>query len=218
MQLSDFHLEILPPAQKRVWCELSQVPPHFVLYGGTALALQLGHRTSLDFDFFTSQSFKPEDLLNELLLLKGAKVLQNVTQTLTVSVARGELIKLSFFGNLPLRRVGTPRSTPDGVLKLASLLDLAGSKAAVITQRAEFKDYLDLLALVRSGISLAQAMGAARSIYGEQYNPLITLKSLTFFDDGDLHKLTDEQKSQLIQMASTQISLPEIPVLSDTLS
>jgi Nucleotidyl transferase AbiEii toxin, Type IV TA system len=46
------HLEILPPAQMRLWRELSGVPNGFVLYGGTALALHLGHRTSVDFGFF----------------------------------------------------------------------------------------------------------------------------------------------------------------------
>jgi hypothetical protein len=46
------HLEILSSAQMRLWRELSGVPIGFVLYGGTALALHLGHRTSVDFDFF----------------------------------------------------------------------------------------------------------------------------------------------------------------------
>src|ERR1700689_1890447 len=46
-------LDILPAAQLRLWFELSAVPEEFVLYRGTALALPLGHRTSIDFDFFS---------------------------------------------------------------------------------------------------------------------------------------------------------------------
>lgn len=45
-------LDILPPAQRSLWPHLAQVPGHFVLYGGTAIALHLGHRQSVDFDFF----------------------------------------------------------------------------------------------------------------------------------------------------------------------
>jgi hypothetical protein len=211
--------DALPPAQRTVFSELRQIPRHFVLYGGTAIALRLGHRASIDFDFFTSESFVPDKLLNEIPLLSGAKILQNVSQTLTVALNREGRIKLSFFGGLNFGRVGQPEETEDGVIWVASLLDLAGMKAAVVTQRAESKDYVDILALLEHGITLAQAMGAARSIYGQQYNPLITLKSLAYFEDGDLHRLTAEQKTRLANAASQQpLELPEIPKISDVLS
>jgi hypothetical protein len=44
-------LDILPESQRKVWPQLDDVPSHFVLYGGTGIALQLGHRNSEDFDF-----------------------------------------------------------------------------------------------------------------------------------------------------------------------
>src|SRR2546426_790992 len=105
MQAFKPHFEVLPPPQKKLWPELSKVPKHFVLYGGTALALRLGHRSSLDFDLFTSRSFTASDLLNDIPVLKGGKVLQNVSQTLTVALDRGGEVKLSFFGGLSLGRV-----------------------------------------------------------------------------------------------------------------
>jgi hypothetical protein len=210
--------EILPASQRAVWPELREIPKHFVLYGGTAIALRLAHRTSIDFDFFTSESFAPDQLLHSLPLLAGAKVLQNVSQTLTVVLNRADGVKVSFFGALTLGRVGEPEETEDGTLLVASLLDLAGTKAAVVTQRAEAKDYLDLLALMKSGISLGQAMGAARAIYGRQYNALITLKSLAYFGDGDLHTLTEGQKTELTNAAAQQsLDLPEIPRISNLL-
>jgi hypothetical protein len=213
------HLEMLPPAQKKLWPELAQVPQQFVLYGGTGLALRLGHRQSEDFDFFSSEPVIPGQLLGSLNILKKAKVLQNVSQTLTVAVDRNGPVKLSFFGGLDLGRVGEPEKTADEVLNVASLLDIAGTKAAVVYQRAEKKDYLDLLAIINSGISLAQAMAAARAIYGKQYNPALTLKSLTHFGDGDLPKLTARQKEQLVRIASSQqFNLPEIPKTSDKIS
>jgi len=211
--------EILPPPQQKLWPELAEVPKHFVLYGGTALALRLGHRTSVDFDLFTSESITPARLLETLSFLKDGKVLQNVSQTLTVLVNRGGPVKISFFGGLPLGRVGVPEPDPEGVLHVASLLDLAGTKAAVVTQRAEAKDYLDILALLNSGVTLGQAMAAATAIYGAQYNPMMTLKSLAFFGDGDLHKLSKAQQQQLTAAASADYrALPLIPRAAGKLS
>jgi hypothetical protein len=210
---------ILPVAQRALWPELAEIPKHFVLYGGTGLALRLGHRDSVDFDFFSSEQVVPLELLRSLSLLKNAKIIQNVSQTLGVIVDRKGPVKLSFFGNVAIGRVGTPDETADGVLQVASILDLAGTKAAVITQRSESKDYIDMLALINSGISLPTAMAAARSIYGAQYNPMLTVKSLTYFGDGDLHKLTSQQKTRLIQCATAHWpELPEIPRLSDKLA
>ena len=50
--MNSLHLEILPATQKRLWEELTDVPKQFILFGGTAIALYLGHRDSIDFDFF----------------------------------------------------------------------------------------------------------------------------------------------------------------------
>jgi len=216
------HFEILPPPQLALWPELAEIPGHFVLYRGTALALRLGHRQSLDFDFFTSDTVIPGQLLQTLKILADAKILQNSSQTLTVSVNRAGPIKLSFFGGLKLGRVGQYDTTPDGFIKVASLLDLAGTKAAVITQRAEAKDYIDLLAILQNcpDIDLTLAMAAAQTLYGEQYNPVITVKSLNYFGDGDLHTLTKEQKEQLQTIAASARvqTLPFIQRVSDNLA
>ena len=110
------HFEILPPPQLALWPELAEIPGHFVLYRGTALALRLGHRQSLDFDFFTSDTVIPGQLLQTLKILADAKILQNSSQTLTVSVNRAGPIKLSFFGGLKLGRVGQYDTTPDGFI------------------------------------------------------------------------------------------------------
>ena len=212
------HLKALPPPQRKLWEKLAEVPKHFVLYGGTALALRLGHRQSADFDFFSSRRVDPEELLSRLNLLRAARILQNTDQTLTVTVERGGSVKLSFLGSISVGRVGIPEETSDGVLSVASLLDLAGTKAKVVLQRAESKDYLDLLAIFQIGIDLSHAMAAARALYGEQYNPILTIKSLTYFGDGDLYKLTPSQMHQLTQIASRQeFELPTIQRLSNEL-
>lgn len=189
-------LSMLPEAQRAIWSELKPLSTRFVLYGGTALALWLGHRPSEDFDFFTDAPINPDELLNSLLLLKGSTVRQKAANTLTVTVQRAQPVKLSFFG-LSLRRVKNPEFTDDSVVRVASLLDIAACKMAVVQSRSESKDYLDVAALLKNGVSLAHALGAAQAVYGEQFNPLITLKALSYFGDGDLASLPEAVKQSL---------------------
>ncbi len=63
----DPKLEILPEPQKMLWPQLTTTPNHFILYGGTAIALRLGHRVSIDFDFFSSQTVDPDQLVQILV-------------------------------------------------------------------------------------------------------------------------------------------------------
>src|ERR1039458_2602480 len=100
-------LAALPPAQRALWPELKQVPRQFVLYGGTALALRLGHRQSEDFDLFADAPVSPEEHWNPPPLPKAATVRQKTPNPRTAVVPRAGPVKLSFFG-LSLRRVGEP--------------------------------------------------------------------------------------------------------------
>jgi hypothetical protein len=176
-------LDVLPPAQRTLWPELRATPDQFTLYGGTALALRLGHRASLDFDFFSRLAFDPEALADELPFLHGAERVQVESDTLTCRVERGGPVLVSFFGNLGLGEVA-PRERAEGSLvHVGSLLDIAGTKAAVVQKRAQSRDYLDIDALIRHGIDLPRALAAAAIVYGRSFNPLITLKALSYFDD-----------------------------------
>src|SRR6266496_3802585 len=148
----DPNLSALPVAQLALWQELASTPESFTLYGGTALALRLGHRASVDFDFFSNASFDPERLANEIPYLRGAERIQMSPDTLTCRVERGGPVLLSFFGGLGLGQVAAPDQASGPLLRVASLLDLAGSKAAVIQKRAEAKDYMDIHAILRHGV------------------------------------------------------------------
>jgi|SRR5665213_146115 len=77
-------LNILPASQRALWKELKATPKHFVLYGGTALALRLGHRISEDFDFFTNANFEPQELAEQILYLRDGNVTLLRENTLTV--------------------------------------------------------------------------------------------------------------------------------------
>jgi len=56
-------LAILPESQRNLWPHLGRIPDRFVLYGGTAIALRFGHRQSIDFDFFSTQQFNGNEIL-----------------------------------------------------------------------------------------------------------------------------------------------------------
>jgi hypothetical protein len=177
------NLSILPPPQLRLWAELDATPVDFTLYGGTGLALRLGHRASVDFDFFSNQPFDPEELAAAIPYLKGAERVQIAPNTLKCRIERDGPVLTSFFGGLGLGQAA-PRDQVEGrVIYVASLLDIAGTKVAVIQKRAEARDYLDIDALLRHGIDLPTALAAGRVVYGRSFNPMIALKALSFFDD-----------------------------------
>lgn len=205
-------LNILPASQQAIWEELKATPKYFVLYGGTALALRLGHRISEDFDFFTNATFEPQNLLERIPYLRDGKVTLLSENTLTVVVDRNGPVSVSFFGGLGLTRVSSPDTADDNGVHVASLLDVAGCKMAVVQRRAEAKDYLDIAALLENGISLPKALAAAKAIYGDQFEPRTTLRALSYFADGDLPKLPASMQNEL-RTAAIGVKLDELPVL-----
>jgi hypothetical protein len=207
-------LDILPAAQQRLWPELAQTHDHFTLYGGTAIALRLGHRQSVDFDFFTLMAFEPHSLLEGVPYLKDAVVRRSAANNLTVTVDRGGPVQLSFFGKLGLGQVAVEEVAEGSRLKVAALIDLAGMKAAVVTQRAEVRDYLDIHALLtKANISLPEMLAAGAVIYGTEFNPLLSLKAISYHDDPGLAALSQDVRRDLIEVVK-ETDPHQLPVLN----
>ncbi len=213
-------LDILSPSQRRIWGELHEASVlGFVLYGGTAIALRLGHRTSADFDFFTDRPIDRRALEEALPFWPRSMVLQDAVDTLALLVPAGKTrVKVSFFAGLRIGRVGKPEWTEDGVLHVASLDDLMATKLKVLPQRVESKDYLDLAAMLESGADLATGLAAARKLYGGTFQPHECLKALVYFEGGDLLSLRRAIRSTLIKAASSVRELPNVRLLARTLS
>jgi hypothetical protein len=207
-------LDILPPAQQRLWPELSETPEEFTLYGGTAIALRLGHRPSVDFDFFADRPFAPNALLQKVPYLKGATVRQSAPNELTVTVERDGTVQISFFGGLGLGQVAPAETAIGAGIKVAALIDMAGFKVAVVSQRAELKDYIDIHTLLTKGsIPLAKMLASATIIYGNQFIPLLSLKALSYHDDAALADLSVDMRRDLIT-AVQAVDLQHLPVLA----
>jgi hypothetical protein len=204
-------LATLPPPQRTLWPELADTPATFTLYGGTALALRLGHRASVDFDFFSNAPFDPDALGNKLPYLNAAERIQVAPNTLTCRVERGGPVLLSFFGGLGLGQAAAHDVTHDTGLRVASLLDIAATKAAVLQKRAEVKDYLDMDALLTGGIDLPSALAAGTVVYGRSFNPLITLKALSYFTD--VPNLPGDVRARL-GVAVAAVNVTRLPVLT----
>lgn len=197
-------LNVLSKDQRELWPAFREVPDSFVLYGGTAIALRLGHRFSIDFDFFSSDPID-FDALFQLSFVARSDALQREPDTLTVSTTPGNTanpVKLSFFGGIDTGRVGDPQRTDDGVLRVASLLDLFGTKLKVLLQRVAARDYLDLAAILRAGVPLEDGLGAAAALYGQQFPPTETVKALAYFDEGDAANVDAETRRFLSQQAA----------------
>ena len=128
-------------------------------------------------------------------------------------VDRGAPVKVSFFGSLRLGRVGEVSCCSDNGVRVASLLDLAAQKVRVVQVRAERKDYLDLATLLECGVSLPMALGAAHALYPD-FSPLITLKALSYFEDGDLHTLPEAIRQRLASAAAIVTVPAPVPLKS----
>ena len=78
---------ILPEAQQEIWRLLAPAPGlSFVLYGGTAVALYLGHRSSVDFDFFNSAPLNKKEVETSFAFMRDARAIQEDENTLVVIV------------------------------------------------------------------------------------------------------------------------------------
>jgi hypothetical protein len=135
------HLEpkfsILPAAQRQIWTSLAPaLQLGFVLYGGTAVALHLGHRESLDSDFFRYEPLDKDQVRDAFGFVRGAAILQDAPDTLVVLAEMPSgLVKVSFFGGIGFGCVNDPLQTRDGTLLVASLDDLMATKLKATLDR-----------------------------------------------------------------------------------
>jgi len=213
----DPRIEILPPAQKEIWLRLAPAPDlSFVLYGGTAVALHLGHRVSIDFDFFKAEPLDKARIETSFGFVRNARTIQEAENTLVVAVPMPSgPVKVSFFGGLALGRINDPLQTKDRVLLVASLEDLLATKLKAILDRAEAKDYRDISAILSAGISLEKALGAFAVNY--RRDPALPLKALGFFKDGDLPSLPKADQDLLRTARDGVSDVPEVRLLNGLL-
>ncbi len=205
-------LSILPESQADLWSRLGDIPEPFVLYGGTALALRLGHRQSLDFDFFAADGFTPARMLDDLGWLGRLDVVAMDENSLVVIEPGG--VQLAFFGGLRLQAVAEPSVAPGNGLVVASVFDLAATKAKAILDRSEWKDYVDIATLIEHGHALADIIGYAATVFDRQFAfpAPVFLQSLVWFRDGTAPDVPDGART-VLETAVRDIDLADIPIV-----
>lgn len=152
------------------------------LAGGTACALQLGHRVSLDLDFFTEKEFNTEVVLSSLEKLPGFKLDKTVKWTILGSFPK---VKFSYFY---YRYALIKKPTTFFKIKIASLEDIAAMKIAAICDRGTKRDFIDLYFLIKK-FSLEKIFKFYDQKYAKLSNNLFhIIKSLDYFEDAELQE------------------------------
>jgi predicted nucleotidyltransferase len=177
--------ESLYPKTKQVLAKLSKtvLMKDFYLAGGTALALQIGHRKSIDLDFFTSSNSFPsfDSLLNKLKEFNPDTIAQS-EGTLDVIIDSVKVSFLVYDYPLVLPLVDYPDKNN---IRLASTLDIACMKLSAISSRGSKKDFVDLYFLLQT-YTLKEIFTAFVSKFeGIKYSELHFLRSLNYFEDAE---------------------------------
>lgn len=176
---NDFYFDILDQKRLEILPLFKDIESDFYLAGGTALALQIGHRDSVDFDFFSLKSFSTDKLfarLGQIFTHHRIIMIQNAENTLTISV--DSEIKISFFTyQYPLVK---PLVSTD-YFRMASLEDIALMKLSAIVSRSLLKDYIDLYYIFQI-LEPNEILGTLEQKFSNLDLNLV-LKSLVYFDD-----------------------------------
>lgn len=216
---AELQLSVLPTEQQEIWgafvdADLSD----FMLYGGTALALQYGHRISVDFDFFGSAQVTPALMQKRIPWLADntVAVLQNSKNTYTVQVHSptspdGKTVKLSFFGELNFPTMGEPIQAENS-LEIASVRDLLATKLKAVYGRIEAKDYIDIAEILKRSDAPAKLLEKGLSDYQVLVNApdaASPLRALCWFGEGDLSAV-DQAARALLESTAAQVGdIPE---------
>lgn len=180
MNISKLHLEILDEDRVEALEKLAIFCDDFVLAGGTALALQIGHRKSYDFDFFSKNPI-PENLIIKIKNIFNIEKpsLDNADE---LSLQTKNKIKLSFvYYPFP---VFDKFLTMDNGLKIFPLLQIAAQKAYVAGRRAEYRDIFDIYSILKmTDFTLKEIINETEKVFGDLFNSKLFLEQLVFFDD-----------------------------------
>ena len=175
------HNNILTDEQRKLLPLIKAFSKEYYLVGGTAIALHIGHRRSIDFDLFTDIDIKRRSIRNRIEKDGFAieSVLYEAFDQLHVIV---NSIKITFF-NFPYEVVHPIDF--EGIIRIPALLDLAAMKTYALGGRAKWKDYVDLYFVLKDYYNLKKISSRATEIFGNSFNGKLFREQLCYFDDID---------------------------------
>lgn len=157
---------------------LKMANKNFGLVGGTAVALQIGHRRSIDFDLFSHKEFKNNNIKKQVMRVA------DITKTLVSKSGEftffSNKVKVTFY-NYPYEIEYKKKFNE--VIKIPDLLTLAAMKAFALGQRAKWKDYADLYFIMKDYFTFEEISKKGSKIFGPEFNEKLFRIQLSYFDD-----------------------------------
>jgi hypothetical protein len=150
------------------------------LVGGTAIALRIGHRESIDFDLFSAKEFENERLREKILGIgKIDRTLRDEKDQYEIVLDK---VKITFL-HYPFKIYFTKKA--EDIIKMPDLLTLAAMKAYALGRRAKWKDYIDLYYILKNHHSVSEISKKAKAIFKKEFNEKNFRAQLAYFKDID---------------------------------
>ncbi|MBR3568826.1 MAG: nucleotidyl transferase AbiEii/AbiGii toxin family protein [Salinivirgaceae bacterium] len=180
------HREILNDKQIQLLPLMAQFQREYYLVGGTAIALHIGHRRSIDFDLFKPSTINHKRNLDKLEASNFSHIVtRRVAEQMNLIIND---VKVTFFQYpFPIE----PIVKFDKTFRLPPLIQLAAMKAYALGRRSKWKDYVDLYFLLHNHFTIADITTCATQIFGELYSEKMFRAQLCFFDDIDYTESVD---------------------------
>jgi hypothetical protein len=204
-----FHSAILNDKQIELLPLVGEFKREYYLVGGTAIALYLGHRRSIDFDLFKYASLNRKRNVEKIRSFGYEPlIVWNVTDQMNLVIND---VKLTFFQYPFLIQAN---NVFEERIRIPDLLDLAAMKAYALGRRSKWKDYVDLYFLLKEKYTLETISQRANEIYGNLFSDKLFRSQLSYFEDVDYteeveymipNPPTEEEIKNFLEKVSTAI-------------
>ena len=176
--LRSMHLEILNKEQHDLLPFIKKYSKNYYLVGGTAIALHIGHRGSIDFDLFTDANVNGVSIKKQV---QGSRFISNIIVQKPDQIHFTiNNVKLTFF-QFPFSIEAT--TYHEKYFRMPDLLTLAAMKAFALGGRGKWKDYVDLYFMLKKHFTVSEICNKAKELFTDVFNPVLFSKQLCYFDD-----------------------------------
>ena len=174
------HKEIFNQNQIQLLPLVKQFKREFYMAGGTAIALYIGHRRSIDFDLFKFSPIKPKSIVSEISGFNYPySITRRVSEQINLTIND---VKFTFFQYI--FKINANEKFED-ILRLPTLIDLAAMKAYALGRRSKWKDYVDLYFILKDYYTLKQISERATILFDQLFSEKLFRAQLSYFEDID---------------------------------
>jgi len=170
--------EILTKEQIELLPLVAKFSRSFGLVGGTAIALYIGHRESIDFDLFSLKKFQNNKIKKKITEIKSIERIARDEEGQYTLIVNG--VYFTFF-HYPFKIKFTNKF--EDIIRMPDLLTLAAMKAHALGRRAKWKDYVDLYFIIKGFHGLEEITDKAKEFFQAEFNEKIFREQLNYFDD-----------------------------------